>query len=39
MKFEAAGAVTFALGLLLLGVISVASGEFLPDLQPYPRDV
>ena len=36
MKFEAAGAVTFALVLLLLGVISVASGEFLPDLQPIP---
>jgi hypothetical protein len=38
MKLVAAGAVTFALGLLLLGVISVASGDFIPGLQPIPPE-
>lgn len=36
MKFEAAGAVSFAVGLLLLGMVGLASGELLPNLQPIP---
>jgi hypothetical protein len=37
MKLETAGATTFALGLLLLGVVSLASGQFIPGLQPIPE--
>lgn len=36
VNFEAAGALTFALGLLLLGTISMAAAEFLPSVQPIP---
>ena len=36
MKFEAAGAVAFALGLFLLGLVSLVSGAFLLNLQPIP---
>ena len=36
VRLETAGAVTFASGLLLLGGIGVASGKFIPSLQPFP---
>jgi uncharacterized membrane protein YphA (DoxX/SURF4 family) len=36
MKLEAAGAKTFALGLLLLGAVSAAGGQYIPGLQPAP---
>lgn len=36
VNFDAAGALILAVGLLLLGVISVAGAEFLPNLQPIP---
>jgi len=35
MRLESAGAKTFAAGLVLLGAVSVASGHFIPGLQPY----
>ena len=37
MKLDSAGTVTLAMGLLLLGVVSVTSGEFIPTLQPIPE--
>jgi hypothetical protein len=37
MKLESAGTVTFVLGLCLLGMISVTSAEFIPNLQPIPE--
>ncbi len=37
MKLDGAGAIIFPLGLFLLGVTSLASGAFLPDLQPIPE--
>lgn len=36
VKFQSAGAATFASGLLVLGAASAASGEFIPNLQPVP---
>lgn len=37
VKLEFAGPVVFALGLLLFGSISLASGQFIPRLQPIPE--
>jgi hypothetical protein len=34
MNLGKAGAITFALGLFLLGAISLASGQFIPGIQP-----
>lgn len=36
MNLEAAGTKTFALGLFLIGVVGLASGQFIPGLQPIP---
>lgn len=37
VKIETAGASAFAAGLFLLGIVGLASGEFIANLQPIPE--